>query len=96
MEFLMLVCSSTLQDEILNYFEAHQITGFTRLTQATGSGQGGGTRMSDEIWPGENAVFMIALAGDKAAGFKKWVRGYRSGPLREGLKLFTLPLTEVI
>lgn len=96
MEFLILVCSSTLQDEILNYFEAHQITGFTRLTQATGSGQGGGTRMSDEIWPGENAVFMVAVAGDKAVGLKKWVRSYRSGPLREGLKLFALPLTEVI
>jgi len=96
MEFLILVCSSTLQDEILNYFEAHRITGFTRLEQATGAGKGGGTRMNDEIWPGENAVFMVALAGDKAAGLKKWVRSYRSGPLREGLKLFTLPLTEVI
>ena len=96
MEFLILVCSSTLQDEILNYFEAHRITGFTRLEQATGAGKGGGTRMNDEIWPGENAVFMVALAGDKAVGLKKWVRSYRSGPLREGLKLFTLPLTEVI
>ena len=96
MEFLILVCSSTLQDEILNYLEVHQITGFTRLASVTGSGQGGGTRMGDEIWPGENAVFFVALAGDKAAGLKKWVRSYRSGQLREGLKLFALPLTEVI
>ncbi len=96
MEFLILVCSSTLQDEILNYLEAHQITGFTRMAPVTGSGQGGGTRMGDEIWPGENAVFFVALAGDKAAGLKKWVRSYRSGQLREGLKLFALPLTEVI
>jgi len=36
------------------------------------------------------------VAGDKAVGLKKWVRSYRSGPLREGLKLFALPLTEVI
>jgi hypothetical protein len=52
--------------------------------------------MNDEIWPGENCVYMIATDAGKAGEIKKWIRRYREASLREGMKLFVLPLTEVI
>jgi hypothetical protein len=85
-----------MQDEILHLLETLEGRSFTHLLQATGSGNGGGTRMNDEIWPGENCVYMIATDAGKAGEIKKWIRRYREASLREGMKLFVLPLTEVI
>lgn len=96
MEFLIIVCSATLQDEINMLFERLEITGFTHLPQATGAGKGGGIRLNDEVWPGENSMYMIAVDKQQSAAVKDWVRRYRQEPLREGLKLFSLPLNEVI
>ncbi|OGK10992.1 MAG: hypothetical protein A2W80_07730 [Candidatus Riflebacteria bacterium GWC2_50_8] len=96
MEFLIIVCSATLQDEIDRLFERLAVTGYTHIPQATGRGVGGGTRLNDEVWPGENSMYMIAVSPDQAKEIKAWVRDYRDGNLREGLKLFALPISEVI
>lgn len=96
MEFLIIVCSATLQDEIDALFERLEITSYTHVPEATGSGKGGGTRLNDEIWPGENSMYMIAGSPTQAARIKEWVKEYRQRPLREGLKLFSLPLNEII
>ena len=96
MEFLVIVCSATLQDEIDALFDRLQVKGYTHIPEATGSGKGGGTRLNDEIWPGENSVYFIAVSKDQSEKIKNWIRAYRQKPLREGLKLFALPLHEVI
>lgn len=96
MEFLIIVCSATLQDVVDDLFEEHQITSYTHILEATGAGQGGGIRLNDEVWPGENSMYMIALDKTKAEVLKSWVREYRKETPREGLKLFSLPLNEII
>jgi len=96
MEFLIIVSSATLRDEIDQLFESNGITGFTCVPQATGSGKGGGTRLNDETWPGENSMYLLAITSDQAAAVKAWVREYRKSVVREGLKLFALGLKEVI
>lgn len=96
MEFLIIVCSATLQGEMTMLLERLDITGFTHLPQATGAGKGGGIRLNDEVWPGENSMYMLAVDKQQAAAVKDWVRRYRQESLREGLKLFSLPLNEII
>ncbi len=96
MEFLIIVCSATLQDEVSMLFEKLMITGFTHLPQATGAGKGGGIRLNDEVWPGENSMYMIAVDKKQAGEVKAWAHRYRQETLREGLKVFSLPLNEVI
>lgn len=96
MEFLIIVCSATLQDEIEMLFERLVITRYTHIPEATGAGKGGGIRLNDEVWPGENSVYMIALDKQQAGAIKDWVRRYRQESLREGLKLFSLPINEII
>lgn len=96
MEFLIIVCSATLQDEVDQLFESLGVTGYTHIPEATGSGKGGGTRLNDEVWPGENSMYLIAVERSKADAIKSWVRRYREGVLREGLKLFSLQMNEMI
>jgi hypothetical protein len=96
MEFLIIVCSSTLQEEIDLLFEKLKVTGYTHVPEATGAGDGGGIRLNDEIWPGGNSMYMIAVNSSQSTEIKAWVRKYRQEAMREGLKLFSLPLNEVI
>lgn len=96
MEFLIIVCSSTLQEEMNLLFEKLKITGYTLIPEAEGTGKGGGTRLNDETWPGENNMYLIAVTTEQATEVKAWVREYRKGVVREGLKLFSLAMNEMI
>ncbi|MDD3147414.1 MAG: hypothetical protein PHD82_08940 [Candidatus Riflebacteria bacterium] len=96
MELLILVCSDTLQIEVDQMLEELKIAGYTHVPQAVGSGIGGGIRLNDEVWPGSNSLYMISANPQQTAEIKSRVRKYRTEPLREGMKLFTLPLIEVI
>ncbi len=96
MEFLVIVCSATLQEEIDQLFESLDVTGYTHVPEATGAGVGGGIRLNNEVWPGENSMYMVAVDRNKATAIKEWVKKYREGVLREGLKLFSLQMTEMI
>lgn len=96
MDFILIVSSATLQDEIASLFDDLKITGFTCIPEVTGSGKGGGTRLNDEVWPGENKLYMAAVTAEQSKALKDWVRAYREKSVREGLKLFSLAMTEMI
>lgn len=95
MEFLILVCSSTLQENVTQLLEDLAITGFTTLPHVTGAGTGGGTRLNDEVWPGENCLVLMAVSAAQAAAVMDWARAYRQGARREGLKVFSLALKDM-
>ncbi|MBF0407368.1 MAG: hypothetical protein HQM10_08440 [Candidatus Riflebacteria bacterium] len=96
MEMLVIVCSSTLQDMMNDFLEKSGITSYTRVPEVIGAGLCGGKRLNDEIWPGVNTLYLIALQPDKAAGIKNWAREYRREEIREGLKVFSLNVQEII
>ena len=96
MEFNLIICSSTLEEEIMGFFKSSGITSYTVLPMAVGSGNGGGTRLDNEIWPGQNMVIMVCLHEKQHEALRNLVSEYRKNDIREGLKLFTLGLKEVI
>ena len=92
----MLICSATLQEELEQLFRIHKISAFSQIPTVYGSGAGGGTRLDTEVWPGMNMMYILALSADKYAIVKAWVSEYRSHKPREGVKLFTLNLKEML
>lgn len=96
MEFVMLVCSATLQEELEQLFKKNKITGYTQLPVVHGSGQGGGTRLDTEVWPGMNTMYILAISESQYLTVKNWVKDYRGQKVREGIKLFTLGLKEML
>ncbi|HNW35219.1 MAG TPA: hypothetical protein PKM25_09830 [Candidatus Ozemobacteraceae bacterium] len=96
MELLIIVCSSTMQDTVETFFEDAGISSYTLIPEVVGSGKGGGTRLNDEIWPGVNSLYLVSLSPEPAASLKTWAREYRRNDIREGLKIFSLALQEVI
>jgi len=96
MEFVMLVCSTTLQEDLEQLFRRNQISAFTQMPTVYGSGAGGGTRLDTEVWPGLNMMYILALPPEKYAIVRDWVAAYRNRPTREGVKLFSLALKEML
>lgn len=96
MELLIIVCSSTMQDAVETFFDDAGITSYTLIPEVVGSGKGGGTRLNDEIWPGVNSLYLVGLEPEPAANLKAWARNYRQTEIREGLKIFSLNLQEVV
>lgn len=96
MELLVIACSSTLQEQVLAFFARAGIASYTQVPEVVGAGQGGGTRLNSEIWPGVNTLFLVALAPGQATAVREWARAYRARPVREGLKVFSLALQEMV
>ncbi len=96
MEFSIIVCSSTLEEELLQYFKHNNMSGYTVMPNAFGSGVGGGTRLGNDIWPGQNTVYFMCSTTEQMEGLIAWGKEYKAQSLREGLKIFNLALKEVI
>lgn len=96
MEMLIVVCSSTLQDAVEDFFEQNGIASYTQVPEVVGSGQGGGTRLNNDVWPGLNTLYLIVPTPDQVAKLKTWAREYRQADVREGLKIFSIAAQEII
>jgi len=96
MEFVIIVCSATLQEDVEDMFKKHGVKGYTHLPVVHGSGQGGGTRLDTDTWPGHNLTYFIAVTSDQYLAISSWARGYRESSPREGLKIFSLAMKEMI
>ena len=96
MQFLVIICSSTMQDDVEDFFEKKQILSFTQIPEVVGAGKGGGTRLNTEVWPGTNTMYFVALPSEQADALKDWVVEYRRREVREGIKVFTLGLQELL
>lgn len=96
MEFLVITASSTMSEEIETAFKKNAIVGYTLFPVVFGSGFGGGKRLNDEIWPGQNVVYFAAVSEDQCQALFDWVKEYRKHKIREGLKIFNLALKEMV
>lgn len=96
MEFIVIVCSATLQEDIESLFKKQQIKGYTHLPVVHGSGNGGGTRLDTETWPGQNIMYFVAVSSVQYEAISSWAKDYRKISPREGLKVFSLAMKEMI
>lgn len=96
MELFFLVFSATLSEEIEIFLKTNNIGSFTLFPLVHGSGQGGGTKMDTEVWPGYNQMYMLCLDKKESDIIKSWVKQYKNSPTREGIKLMSVKLETII
>ena len=96
MELLMIICSSTLREDLHRLMKDNEIQYFTQIPEVYGSGKGGGTKLNTDVWPGINMIYFITTDSDKVKVLKEWAKRYKEAGVREGLKIFSLQMNEVI
>ena len=92
----MIVCCTTLRERLENYLHEIEVASYTLVPEVNGSGKGGGTKLNTEVWPGLNMILFVQTSEQKSAKLKEWIKSYKTRQVREGIKLFSLGLTEVI
>ena len=82
--------------DVMQQFKKNEITNFTQIPLVNGSGEGGGKKFGNDIWPGDNTTFFVVTETKKYENLKEWVKEYRKQEIREGMKIINLALKEMI
>ncbi|MFC1746309.1 PG0541 family transporter-associated protein [Candidatus Riflebacteria bacterium] len=94
MQMLMIVGSTTLKEEIEDFLKSAGLLFFTLIPYVLGHGKAGGPRFDDEVWPGHNSIYLLAVDETNKKLVNEWIKDYRKNEKREGLKLFSWKLQE--
>ena len=96
MEFFFIVCSTTMGADVMQHFKKLEISNFTQIPLVNGSGEGGGKKFGNDIWPGDNTAFLVVTETEKYESLRDWVKEYRKQEIREGMKIINLALKEMV
>lgn len=82
--------------DVMQHFKKLEISNFTQIPLVNGSGEGGGKKFGNDIWPGDNTAFLVVTETKKYESLRDWVKEYRKQPIREGMKIINLALKEMV
>jgi len=83
-------------EDITNLLSSGIVSGFTKWDRVLGAGQKSDPKMDTPVWPGYNCLVMIILSKENEINFKKEISEFINKHNGAGIKLFILPLLEVI
>ncbi|MBR9988893.1 MAG: hypothetical protein KFH98_04010 [Gemmatimonadetes bacterium] len=74
MKLLLIMYSGSTSRLVPDLLEAHEVRGYTRLTQAHGAGETG-KREGTRAWPGGADVYFTIVAGERVPDLTDALRG---------------------
>ena len=95
MKMVWVVYEAGIDEDLAGALDGAGISGYTKLTGATGTGRKG-HRFGTQIWPGTNNVLWIALPDEQVAGVIQRLHSLKESYLKPpGLQVFVLPIDVV-
>lgn len=89
---LLVVYEAGIDEDLSGVLDEAQITGYTKLTGATGTGRKG-HRFGTQIWPGTNNLLWIALSEGDIAGLLQRFDALKGSYLKPpALQTFIFPI----
>jgi hypothetical protein len=100
MDMLMIVFRSSLNERVLEILRLCEVMAYTRIPEATGTGQSGTTE-GVSFYSGGNSVILVSLESvqrDKVVGaIKAWcAEAQHSGWVKPAIRVFSWPCTQLI
>ena len=95
MKMVWVVYEAGIDEDLAGALDGAGISGYTKLTGATGTGRKG-HRFGTQIWPGTNNVLWIALPDERVAGVIQRLHSLKESYLKPpGLQVFVLQIDVV-
>ena len=95
-KLVLIVYDSGLDFQILHVLKNLHITAYTKITNVKGAGNSG-LKFGDAVGPGENNLVFTIIEEKTLIRLKNQIKVYKKNLLeKQGLKLFILPIEEII
>ncbi len=95
MKMLLVIYEGGIDEDLRGVLDEAHVTGYTKLTGATGTGRKG-HRFGTQIWPGTNNLLWIALGEGAVAGLVKRLDELKASYLKPpAMQIFISPVDEV-
>ncbi|MDY6934215.1 MAG: transcriptional regulator [Spirochaetota bacterium] len=92
----LLIYDVDYDDEVMDLFTSDLVPGFTKWDKVQGTGKSSDPKMDTAVWPGHNSVILALLTDEIEEELKAKIMELINKHNGSGMKLFTLPLHEVI
>ncbi len=95
MKMVIITYNHALDDEMLDLIENITASGYTRFTDITGAGESD-PHLGTNIWPATNSMVMVAVTATQLKDLKKQGKELSANFKGEGLRMFVMPLEEML
>ncbi|MFB0527601.1 MAG: PG0541 family transporter-associated protein [bacterium] len=96
MKLIFLVYNVVIENKVMEELEKAEVEAYTKLPSVHGAGTHSVPRLDSHVWPGINQGLFIAIEEEKKEEVLSRMKKLKSMYEKEGLKVFVLPLEEVI
>lgn len=96
MKLIFLVYNIVIESRVMEELEKAEVKAYTKLPSVHGAGAHSAPHLDSHIWPGINQGLFIAIEEEKKDRVLSRMKELKSMYKKEGLKVFVLPLEEVL
>lgn len=96
MKLIFLIYNVVIENKIMEELEKANVKSYTKLPSIHGVGTHSAPHLDNNVWPGVNHGLFIAVEEEKKEEILKRMKELKSTYEKEGLKVFVLPLEEVL
>ena len=92
---VLIAYNEALEGELMELLDSNAVDGYTQWTQVRGKGVASEPHFLSHVWPKANGVVMCCVDDEKATKLMNAVRALRQRLAQEGVKAFSLPVSDV-
>lgn len=95
MKMVMIIYTQALDDEVLDLVKNVKASGYTKFNDITGEGASD-PHLGTKIWAATNSMVMVAVTATQLKDLKKQGKELAETFKGEGLRMFVLPMEEML
>jgi nitrogen regulatory protein PII len=96
MRLAMIIYGSPIDPDVMEVLESLGLESYTKMREVLGKGRSSGPRLDTHIWPGTNAMVMVALSDEKVSSLVDALKPLKERFSHEGLKLYLFSAEEAL
>ncbi|MBA7470216.1 hypothetical protein ES707_05494 [subsurface metagenome] len=96
MKLIFLIYNVIIENKVMEELEKAEVKAYTKLPSIYGVGTHSLPHLDSHVWPGINHGLFIAVEEEKKNEVLSRMKELKSMYKKEGLKVFVLPLEEVL
>ena len=96
MKLIFLIYNVIIENKVMEELEKVEVKAYTKLPSIHGVGIHSLPHLDSHVWPGVNHGLFIAVEEEKKDEVLNRMKELKSTYKKEGLKVFVLPLEEVL